>query len=234
MSLVCSTFAFAQQRDNSAPGQVNPAQAGSQPTRPTEPRDRNTTQATHPGENRNVTTSDRTTTTNSNRREGNVDRQFAACLLDKNKAEVEVGKIAAERATDKDVKEFAEMMIQDHSKAVEKLERLAGNNEPNDRRSKIERQIGERCLANLKKELKDKSGHEFDACYMGSQIAGHIQMVATLEVLSDETSGELRDFVRDTQPAVEKHLARAKDIMKALDKSSSRNQASLERSETKR
>jgi len=233
MCLACSNFAVSQQRDTAPPSEVKPAQQGSPAARPTEPLDSNP-QGRRRSENRNVTTTERTTDTAGDRREGNVDRQLAACLLDKNKAEVQVGKIAAERATDKDVKEFAEMMVQDHTKAAEKLERLVGSSEPNDRRSKIERQIGEQCLANLRKELKDKSGHEFDACYMGSQIAGHMQMVATLEVLSNETSGELRNIVKDSQPVVEKHLAHAKDIMKALDKPSSKSQASCDRSETRR
>ncbi|HEX4415474.1 MAG TPA: DUF4142 domain-containing protein [Lacipirellulaceae bacterium] len=225
----------AQQKENSSPADVKPAQAGSPAAHPTESRDRNGSQGNVTNENRSAfATEERSTNATSDRREDNFDREVAACLLDKNKAEVELGKIAAERANDKDVKEFAEKMIKDHNQVVEKLERIAGSNEPNDRRSKVEHRIGERCLANLKKELHNKSGQDFDACYMGSQIAGHMEMVATLEVLSDETSGELRDVIKDAQPTVEKHLSNAKDIMKQLDKASNRNQASRNRSETSR
>jgi hypothetical protein len=48
----------------------------------------------------------------------------------------------------------------------------------------------------LKKQLRDKSKREFDAYYMGSQIAELVQMAAALEVPSNETSGERRDIIK--------------------------------------
>ncbi len=238
-----ATTANTWGQQDSSPSDVKPAQAGSPAAHPTDSANRNdaatrnSTNETIRNENRNVgRNEDRSEDRRSanNDRDMNVDRELAACLLQKNKAEVELGKIAADRANDKDVKDFAEKMIKDHKQVIEKLERVVGSNEPNDHRSEIERRINEQCLSNLKKELNDKSGREFDACYMGSQLAGHMEMTAALEVLSKETSGELRDIVNDAQPKVEKHLSEAKEIMKQLDKSSSQHQASRERSDSHR
>jgi putative membrane protein len=227
---------WAQQ--GSSPADAKPAQAGSPAAHPTEASDRNgattrnNTNETISNENRNVVRNESRSEerTSADKRDMNVDRDFAACLLQKNKAEVELGKIAADRSHDKDVKDFAEKMVKDHKEVIEKLERLVGSNEPNDRRSELERRINDQCLSNLKKELNDKSGREFDACYMGSQLAGHMEMTAALEVLSKEMSGELQDIVKDAQPKVEKHLSNAKDIIKQLDKSSGEHQASRDRS----
>ena len=101
--------------------------------------------------------------------------QFAGCLLQANRGEVKLSKLAAERAESKDVKAFAEQMVKDHSAIVEKLERLVGNQQPKDRRSQIEKQINDRCLTMVQDELEGKSGKEFDACYVGTQIAGHMR-----------------------------------------------------------
>ena len=146
-----------------------------------------------------------------------VDHQFAACLLQANLGEVKLAKIAADRAESKDVKDFAEHMIKDHSAVAEKLERLVGNQEPTDRRSQVEKQINERCMAMLQEELESKSGREFDACYVGSQVGGHMHMVAALEVLADQSSGQLQQIVKDAQPTVEKHYKMAQALMKQIE-----------------
>ena len=144
-----------------------------------------------------------------------LDQIIAACLLNANKAEVELGQIAASRAESSDVKEFAQQMIKDHGEVVKKLENLVGSNQPNDRRSQIEKEIADRCHQMVRDELEGKSGKEFDHCYVGSQIAGHMKMAAALDVLSNQTSGELQKIVKDAKPTVDKHLKHVKDLAKS-------------------
>ncbi len=142
---------------------------------------------------------------------------IAACLLDHNKAEVELSKMAVDHAKNDQVKQFAEQMVKDHTKMVEKLQQFVGSHETNDRRSQIDRKINERCAESMRKELEGKTGHEFDAAYVGSQIGGHMQMLAAVEVLSDETTGDLQSMVKEAKPVVEKHLKQAKDLMEKSD-----------------
>ena len=67
---------------------------------------------------------------------GNADSQLARCLIGDNQGEIALGKLAQERAQDKDVKQFAEMMVRDHQQFVQQLERFArGNDEPGNVRS---------------------------------------------------------------------------------------------------
>jgi putative membrane protein len=167
-------------------------------------------------------------------RESNLERQLAVCVLTKNKGEVELGRYAAERAKSKDVKDFAEQIVKDHGQVVEKLEPIVGSQRPNDRRSQIAREIDEERLASLKRELSNKSDNEFDACYIGSQIAGHMEMAATLKVLSGHVSSKLSDVVNEARPTVDKHLADAKKIMENLDQSHEHAQAAKERSDRAR
>jgi putative membrane protein len=232
---------WAQRRDNNSPSEIKPAQSDSPGAHPV-PRPNDAQPALDRQNNergRSATETTRSSNVRRNRearsdRQGNLERQLAACLLTKNKGEVELGKYASGRAKDRDVREFAERMAKDHQQVVDKLQQIVGSQEPNDQRSQIAREIDEQCLASLKKELSSKSDHEFDACYIGSQIAGHMQMAATLKVISDHASGKLSEVVNDARPTVDEHLSRAKKLMEQLDKSRDRAQASKERSDRAR
>lgn len=239
-ALITAT-ASAQQPGNQNPGlppDFKPAQAASPAANPM----RNQNSAAPQGQERMELNQGegRATTTNGQvqgreEQEGqNLDQIFAACLLTGNQGEVELGKLAVERATNSDVKEFAEQMVKDHNKQVETLQKLVGSQEPSDRRSQIEKQIAERCTENLKKELESKSGKEFDAAYVGTQIGGHMHMQAELAVLSDQATGQLRGVIKEAQPVVDKHLAHAKKLMEQLDKGADRRQASKDSKGTER
>lgn len=56
-----------------------------------------------------------------------VQRYITGCLLAKNQAEVELGKFAQQHSQNPEVKEFAQMLVQDHGKLVQKLQQLSGN-----------------------------------------------------------------------------------------------------------
>ena len=169
-----------------------------------------------------------------NNRESNLERQLAACLLTKNKGEVELGKFASERAKDGNVKEFAEQMVKDHGKVVEKLEQIVGSQEPNDRRSQIGREIDEQCLASLKKELGDKSEK-------GIRRLLHWLTNLWPHAHGGDAQGSVGPHVRPAQrnreearPTVDKHLAHAKKLMDQLDKSRDHAQAAKDRSDRTR
>jgi len=249
MAAVCvlalnGSFARAEQKKNRPEGDIKPAQTDSPGANPVSGTDNNERQASDrrddnrqrgPNEQSRTTDTRRTVDRGDrNNREGNLDRQLAACLLTKNKGEVELGKFASERAKDRDVKDFADQMVKDHGKVVEKLEQIVGAQVPNDQRSKISREIDEQCLASLKQELADKSDKEFDACYVSSQISGHMHMAAALKVLSGHTSGKLNEVVKEVRPTVDKHLAHAKRLMAELDKSRDHSQAAKDRSDRTR
>jgi predicted outer membrane protein len=88
----------------------------------------------------------------------------------------------------------------------------------------IEQKINERCQQALREELQQKSGAEFDECYVGSQIGGHMHMLAALEVISQETQGPLKQAAEEARPLVQKHLDHAKELM-AQAKAGSQNTA---------
>lgn len=100
--------------------------------------------------------------------------------------------------------------------------------------AQIEKQIVEQCKQALREELQQKQGVEFDKCYIGSQVAGHMQMLAALEVLEQQGPNELQQIAQQASSTVEQHLQHAKQLMKQLEGGSSASQAERQPSRTQR
>lgn len=203
-----------------------------------------------------------------------VEKFLAGCLLSKNKAEIEFAQLAQQQSQNPQVKQFAQMLEQDHQKIVQQLEQLAGGQagqtstrtdsqsqsntasgqndaqrQPSDatrlpgspgatpttrsqtqtqsygsqnmsgpfaQLAQIEKQIGERQKQAIMDELQQKSGAEFDKCFVGAQVSSHIQSAATLEVLSQQ-QGELAQAAQQALPTVQQHLDHAKQLAKQLE-----------------
>lgn len=82
----------------------------------------------------------------------------------------------------------------------------------------IKQEIADECLASLRKELETKSGFEFDACYVGMQIAAHMHMVDTLKVQARHASEDLKPVLEQGRETAQMHLDAAKKLMHGLDK----------------
>ena len=127
--------------------------------------------------------------------------------------EVELGNLAKEKATNASVKEFAAMMVTDHSKANDELKALASaknitlpTNPEGDHRDHIN-------------DLREKSGAEFDKAYMKMMVKDHKEDVDKFEeIAKDADNADLKAFASKTLPTLKKHLAEAERIEKTLDK----------------
>jgi putative membrane protein len=131
-----------------------------------------------------------------------------------NMAEVELGKLAASKAGSSDVKSFAQMMVDDHSKALTELKTLAQQ-----KNLKWSTNLDHKDLA-LKEKLSKLSGPEFDRVYMQAMVSGH-RNVAN-EVRNESKSGKDPDakaWAAKTLPTVEEHLKKAEDVNKTIAKS---------------
>ena len=93
--------------------------------------------------------------------------------------------------------------------------RPAGQNNALNQLLELDRQITQRCQELVREELQAKNGPEFDMCFVGAQIGSHTHMLAALDVIGQRSQGELRQFVQEAQPVVQRHLDHAKQIAKA-------------------
>src|SRR5436305_6156909 len=87
-------------------------------------------------------------------------------------AEVELGKLATEKASSEDVKKFGQRMVDDHTKANDQLKQIAGNKGvtlPTDLNSKDQA---------LKDRLSKLDGEKFDQAYMKNMVRDHTKDVS--------------------------------------------------------
>lgn len=113
--------------------------------------------------------------------------------------------------------------------------RTAAGNSAVDQLLAIERQITQKCTQAVRDELQQKQGAEFDKCYIGSQIGGHMHMLAALEVIQQQGPEQLQQIAQKAQPTVQQHLDHAKQIAKQLEgQSAAGNRAARQPAETQR
>src|SRR5580698_5404339 len=95
---------------------------------------------------------------------GSPDASFYKTLARGGIAEVRLGKLAERKSADPNVKEFAAMMVKDHSAANAQLRTLAAS-------KNVALPRGPGMSADAKKTgLEVLSGHAFDSSYLSSQI----------------------------------------------------------------
>jgi predicted outer membrane protein len=84
-----------------------------------------------------------------------------------------------------------------------------------------------------KDELQQKSGAEFDKCYVGNAIGMHAHALAELEVIGKQTQGTLAQVAQQAQPTVQQHFDHAKQLMKQLEGQSSAAGTQAQRDSTR-
>jgi putative membrane protein len=140
------------------------------------------------------------------------DRLFAQLLAAGGLAEVELGKLAGERASEESVKKFAQKMIDDHTAAGRELASIAS-------KSKIplpDKLDPEHVV--LRQKLEALQGDSFDLAYLQGQVVDHQKTVQLLEwEIGAGEDGELQRFASKVLPTVFQHLQMARDIIERLN-----------------
>jgi putative membrane protein len=106
-------------------------------------------------------------TAGSNDNISRADRDFVHDVAIANMAEIELGRMATERAVSPDVKKFGQTMIDDHTKAGDGLKAVASQNNlpmPTDLDNKH---------VDLRDKLQQLNGVDFDREYMKAMADGH-------------------------------------------------------------
>jgi putative membrane protein len=140
----------------------------------------------------------------------NPDESFFKNAAEAGISEVEAGKMAEGKGTSAAVKEFAAMMVKDHSAANAKLKKLAMS-------KGIELPTEPSMMEKAKAKKTDmKSGDSFDKDYLQGQIKAHEDAIDLLQKEIDSGKDpEARAFATDTLPTVKMHLQKVEQIAAA-------------------
>jgi putative membrane protein len=122
-------------------------------------------------------------------------------------AEVELGKLGVANAMSSDVKQFAQRMVDDHSKANDELKALAAQ-----KSVKLPAELDAKHKA-LHDKLAKQKGAAFDAAYMSEMVSDHNTDVALFQ--KESKSGKDADtkaWAAKTLPTLQEHQKMAKEI----------------------
>jgi putative membrane protein len=151
---------------------------------------------------------------------GPTDAQIAAIVVTANQVDIDAGKLAKSKAHSRDVREFAQRMITDHSgvnkSATELVEKLHVTPEPNPTSESLQKG-GDENLA----KLKTLSGAAFDKAYIDHEVAYHEAVLSALDktLIPGAQNAELKALLVKVRPAFVAHLDMAKQIQSELSKS---------------
>ena len=140
-----------------------------------------------------------------------ADRKFLTEAAQGGLAEIELGKLAVEKASNPDVKAFGHHMMEDHGKANEDLRKLA------DAKGVAVPSALDAKEARLRDKLATLSGAAFDRAYVDAMVKDHKHDVAEFEKQSAGAHDpDVAAFATRTLPTLREHLARVEGISKAM------------------
>jgi putative membrane protein len=148
---------------------------------------------------------------------GPTDPQIAAIVVAANQVDIDAGKLAAKTSHTKDVRDFAQRMITDHTgvnkSAVDLVTKLKVTPEDNPTSQSLT-SGGEENLKNL----KSLNGAAFDKAYVDHEVAYHEQVLDAVDkvLIPNATNAELKALLVKVRPAFVAHLEHAKRIQASL------------------
>jgi putative membrane protein len=135
------------------------------------------------------------------------DHEFITKVAQGGRTEVELGQLALKQASSEDVKQFAQRMVDDHSKAGDELKDLAAS-----KGVTLPADVGKHNKSTMDK-LAKLSGADFDREYMKHMVKAHNM---TIEVFEKEVKSgkdaETKAWAEKTLPTVREHQTMARDI----------------------
>ena len=145
--------------------------------------------------------------TSSSHKLTSADRLFVKKAAEGGLAEVQLGQLATEKASSPEVKQFGQRMVDDHSKANDKLKQVAS-----DEGVTVPDKLNAKDAA-TKARLEKLSGKAFDRAYMHDMVLDHTKDVSEFRMESKNAKDPaVKNFATETLPTLESHLKDAKSI----------------------
>jgi putative membrane protein len=135
------------------------------------------------------------------------DRDFMEKAAKTSMSEVAISRVAAARTSNPEVRRFAQMMVEDHENAIDRLSKLAGT-----------RGVSLPAKDPHPDKWEKRDAKNFDREYLDQMVDDHENAVKLFEKQSRE--GEDADtvaYARQHLPKLQTHLQQALDLKRALD-----------------
>jgi putative membrane protein len=144
---------------------------------------------------------------------GMTDQQFVDFAAQTDMLEANLGQFAQQNAARQDIKDYAQMLVTDHTNDYNQLASVATKNSLTVPKGLDPEH--EKMAAALEK-LKDGA---FEMRYIQEMISGHTKAIAKFKWESENgTNADLKAYATQDLPVLQKHLDGAKDLAKKPSK----------------
>jgi putative membrane protein len=136
-----------------------------------------------------------------------LERQFIMKAAQGGMYEVEAAKLALSNASSSEVKQFAERLVADHTKANQQLMQIAAQ-----KGVSVPDSMGQKHESKLNR-LRKLQAEEFDRAYMSEMVKDHAKDVQEFRTASQRaTDQDVKTFASTTLATLEAHLEQARSI----------------------
>lgn len=138
-----------------------------------------------------------------------TDQQFIDMAAQTDMLEAHIGQMAATQASSQDVKDYAQMLVSDHTADYQQLTAMAAKDNltvPKGLDAEHDKMAA---------PFEKLNGAAFDARYAHEMIEGHNKAISVYTMESaDAQSPDVKAYASATLPTLQKHLDGAKDLLK--------------------
>jgi putative membrane protein len=146
------------------------------------------------------------------------ERDVAMKIEQAHLGEIDLSRLAKQQASSRDVKSFADMIENDHGSALKDLQKVMNKNGVEESTNSKPAE-GKEELAKLQK----LSGAQFDREFMNTMVMDHQKDLDELrKAQTSVQNADLKDYINDLIPTVQKHLDKAQDLRTKLTTSTSK------------
>lgn len=145
------------------------------------------------------------------------DAQILGALQGADSAEIEIAKLAEQKATNPGVKSFARMLVADHGKGASQAKQIAKDSlsaqtPPGDTTATATTHFLDRLGSTAK-------GMAFDTAFVNHEVEDHQHDIDDAKQMVDAAKNpQVKQLVQKTLPVLQKHLDRAKALQEQFSK----------------
>jgi putative membrane protein len=145
------------------------------------------------------------------------DAEVAFVAVVANQIDIDYAQIALKKSEDKDIKDFAQRMAEDHKAIIEQAAALAQKLGVVPKANAVSQSLLDGA-EKTKKELERASKKDFDKKYIDNEVAYHKAVIdAVKNLLIPETeNAELKELLHAVLPALEVHLEHAEMVQNKM------------------
>jgi len=146
-----------------------------------------------------------------------TDPQIAMIAVTADTVDIDAGKLAQDKASNPKVKEFAKLMVRDHTSVNKQATDLAKKLNLTPEESDTSRSLKSNGDSNLEK-LRGMSGADFDKAYVDNEISYHEAVLKAVDdtLIPNAKNAELKSLLQGARPIFESHLTHAKEVQSTL------------------